>query len=428
MEAPKHMVSRTTDQAQPLTPSARRRARFTAQRILWRESSLARVQRCGRRLADGVTDVQLRVTTGEDGARHGGVAGLQTCGSVWACPVCSAKVLSERQGEITRAVDNWRAQGGRVAFFTYTVRHNRSQSIDTIWDAISAAQHSITAGEAHQAEKAALGVEVSRETITDCSAKNCGKDNGYGRRHAAFCKIGTDRVKYVLPWVRVVEVTLGDAGWHVHQHMLVFLPGDTTTQERDDLYGVWWTRWADGARSAGVNGAEQVNHAEWIDADSSRVGDYFTKNTYTAGERAGLEVARADLKTARFGNRSAMQLLADVVSDRDPADLATWRAFEQGSRGRRQMTWAVGARVILGLTEEERTDEEIAAEETGTVRDTVAYISSGGWGMICAEPRRRADLIDAVERSTAEARALLDVWAVPWSEPDDDSVRRPDSR
>lgn len=428
------MIARIADSSAAPAAAARRAARLEAQHVLWDVSSLDRIKMCGFRTAANASGVQLRVSADSSGARHGGFAGLQTCGSVWACPVCSATILAERQREIALAVQTWLDRGGAVGFATFTVKHSAKHSAVEVWDAVQAGHHAITSGRAHTAEKAALGVEVSRETITTCPAKTCGTDTAHGRRHAKFCKIGTDKVKHVLPWLRLVEVTTGDAGWHVHQHMLVFLPPGTDLDSAEDLYDDWHGRWVDGAASVGLHGSLKVNRIELIDS-AKALADYFTKNTYggpgvvtekalkaskaAAGTSLGFELARGDLKQARFGNRNAMELLRDVVADPRRTDLALWIEFEQASVGRRQMTWAHGARLLLALTEEERTDEEIADEETGTADDAVAVIPTSVYRAQVARRRRRAALLEAVERSTSEALALLDAWGVEWMPPDE---------
>ena len=41
-------------------------------------------------------------------------AGLPACGSVWACPVCAAKILDTRAAEIASAAAGWDQAGNSV--------------------------------------------------------------------------------------------------------------------------------------------------------------------------------------------------------------------------------------------------------------------------------------------------------------------------
>ena len=59
-------------------------------------------------------------------------AGLQTCGSVWVCPVCGAKVVERRRGEIQQAMAMHRACGGEVHLLTLTVPHTRFNALDDL--------------------------------------------------------------------------------------------------------------------------------------------------------------------------------------------------------------------------------------------------------------------------------------------------------
>lgn len=396
---------------------ARRAERLEAQRVLWDRSTLERVRLCRHRVNGD--SVQVRVTEGSDG-RRAGFAGLQTCGSVWACPVCSSKVLGHRQGEIETAVVRHLKDGGKIAFATFTVRHNRSHSLDEVWDAVSSAQAAMTSGREYRAEVARLGVEVDRVLVTECPAKSCGEDSGRGRRHARFCRLGTYDVKHVLPWLRVVEVTHGENGWHVHQHMVLFLPGSMTDVDLADLYDAMHARWARGAADGGLDGALKVNTCEFV-TSPARIGEYVSKNTYGVKERsAGVmaaEVARGDLKVSRLGGKSSMQLMRDAVDEHAGArERRLWREFEQASQGRRQMTWSHGARLVLGLGVE-LTDEEAAAVEVGTDDDAVIEIDPSSWYRVVRTPGFQAELLACAERSTQEARDLLDTFGVRWRVP-----------
>lgn len=409
---------------------SRRADRFEAQRVMWSRSVLERVQRCGSRTnGDGV---QLRVSVGSDGRRHAGFGGLQTCGSVWACAVCSATVSAARCEEVRAACSRWMGDGGRIAMFTFTVKHARKDRCAEVWDAVQAGQHAITAGRAGMADKERFGVEVDRVLVSECAAQSCGEDSKRGRRHAGFCKLGTYARKYVLPWLRVVEVNVGENGWHVHQHALMFLPAGTTDDERDRLYAEQHGRWVEGAASAGLDGSLMVNAPIWVDS-AEAIATYVTSleakgyspataqavavDKYSPAKAAAFEVTRGDLKAAARGNRSSMGLLADVVAYDRPKDRALWAEFEQASQGRRQMTWAFGARLILALGDEQ-SDDDLAAVETGTEADTVAVITpSSYYSVVARVPGRRAQLLEATERSTAEGLLLLEAWQVRWRVP-----------
>ena len=48
---------------------------------------------------------------------------LITCGSVWTCPVCSARISEQRRQKLKLAMTNWRKQVGSVYLLTLTNPH-----------------------------------------------------------------------------------------------------------------------------------------------------------------------------------------------------------------------------------------------------------------------------------------------------------------
>lgn len=80
--------------------------RWVARGVLWEVSSLPRVKKCGRVTVRGSGHVDVRKT-----ADAVGFAGLHTCGSVWACMVCNAKIQAVRRLELGNIANNVSALG-----------------------------------------------------------------------------------------------------------------------------------------------------------------------------------------------------------------------------------------------------------------------------------------------------------------------------
>lgn len=98
-----------------------------------------RPARCGRvlRASDGIRLWWDR----ENGSR---LSNLQTCGSVWVCPVCNHKIQTARCDEVRTMLEHCKEHGWGVVFATHTVRHNRRESLldvrhmaNTIWSAVA---------------------------------------------------------------------------------------------------------------------------------------------------------------------------------------------------------------------------------------------------------------------------------------------------
>ncbi len=124
------------------------------------------------------------MSDGPDGERVAGYRGLASCGSVWACPRCSAIINQHRATELRGALSSWGEQGGTAALLTLTIRHHPGQRLRDLWDGVVGSWSRLTAGRPWKEFKARTGVAGA---------------------------------------VRVVDVTHGASGWHVHLHVLLLL-------------------------------------------------------------------------------------------------------------------------------------------------------------------------------------------------------------
>ena len=76
-------------------------------------------------------DVQVWKSKEHGTASYGG---LQTCGSVWTCPVCAAKIAERRRVELLDAMELHKAQGGAVFLLTLTTPHQRGDVLAELLD------------------------------------------------------------------------------------------------------------------------------------------------------------------------------------------------------------------------------------------------------------------------------------------------------
>src|SRR5580693_2124997 len=89
--------------------------------------------------------VEIRI---KDGSAY--YCGLETCGSVWLCPVCSAKIHHRRAAELRDALTTWETQGHAASLITITVPHDLGDSLSKLLDAERDAWRHVTAGAAWQ--------------------------------------------------------------------------------------------------------------------------------------------------------------------------------------------------------------------------------------------------------------------------------------
>lgn len=359
---------------------SRRGARYISRRFLHFNSSIHRLRFCGvdpvaakpavitakgkfakdRKASSGGVTVKA---TGTGVNRRAGFGQLQVCGSVWSCPVCSAKINTVRAADIAAAISAWHTPtenhpGGRIVLLTLTMRHKRGQELDDLWTrGISAGWHAVTAGRAWKDDQTDYGTWVPRVVKT---GKRAGET------------VWSHRIGYS----RVVETTYGVNGWHVHIHALLFVRQDITGPEATALGHSVFSRWSDSLVSEGFGAPTLTNGVDIKllgpeSKDAKKIADYFAKNTFAGAKHASnvaFEVSGGLGKWARGSNRTPFQILENLCSGEDYAgfesDLHRWWVWEAASKGKRQLTWSPWLRPYLGLNLE-LTDEEIAESELG---------------------------------------------------------------
>ncbi|WP_236742937.1 hypothetical protein [Mycobacteroides abscessus] len=399
-----------------------------------------------------------------DGRMVASLHGLMTCGSVWACPRCSAVIANTRAEEIGAAVRECYRRGGRAYLLTLTMRHSRRDGLAELWDSLSKGWRSVF-GTRHwtgQKERTAQrkgGLVVLPEIMGDAERFD------------------------IAGVTRVVEATygkpeLGGHGWHLHIHALVFSATSLSSGLIEDIERTlgcnvdrdWlsrtafaariYQRWSQGLIKAGCRmpGSVAVDVREIDDEGAEYVGRYLSKATYDVATRIGFEVgAGVSTKDARAErNQTPFELLADLaesvdargfgirtprhwavlpaqdgdwaVIDKDtgevvnitaPGQWKVWHEWEQASSGRRQIVWSRRRKEPASVREElwnrlldsrgasaACADEEVAVEEVDG--EVVCEISRAEWyrGMVW-RPGLIVDLLELVERSAYDQLAIL---------------------
>lgn len=293
------------------------------------------VHGCGNPLGHGVA---LQVLA--DGSA--GFGGIETCSSVWACPVCSARIGMGRRAELLRLVEWAKKNDYYINFLTLTQRHHKGESLKDLWDRISKAWSSVL-------------------------------------RRASF-----KRFQEQFGWrgyVRAAEVTHGRHGWHVHAHMLL-----VTSEPLDNPDNLVELRASSGRFS--YQAVEPFLFDQWRSAIENQGGTVTasgmdlrpvsggTEEVVAAyvgkgGSDIGLEMTMGGHKRGRDENRTPFQILADIAVFGEEPDVRLWREWLAGSKGRRQLVWSRGLKDMAGVAE--MTDQEVA--EQGPERETLGFIS-----------------------------------------------------
>jgi hypothetical protein len=291
-------------------------------------------------------------------------ANLKTCGSIWACPCCSAKIRNARAEEISAAAARWDLAGNSVYMVTLTMPHEFGMRLARLLPVIADGFRSVISGRPWRRIRNILRIS------------------------------GT---------IRAVEVTHGSNGFHPHLHVLVFIEGDPGADGLAQLGAHIRARWGAYIERQGYR-APDAMHGVVIERCSSaaQAGAYIAKTQ--DGKAPGNEMARSDLKKGRSGHRTPFEILDHFRWTGDAEDLALWHEYERATKGHQCITWSKGLRSLLAAPE--RTDEQIAAEEVGG--DVVALIPCDEWRKVTEIPGLPAYVLDEAERdgATGVAAAL----------------------
>lgn len=259
--------------------------------------------------------------------------GLRSCGSVWACPVCSRRTCLQKGEALQNAIEGWKGGGGYVYLASLTLQHHQGQSLELLTDAVKKAW-----------EYVRNSSDQDDDLATDWKELKT--------------RMG------VRGYLRTGEATHGDNGWHPHLHLLIFTARPWTDEIKsaveDWIFRRWYaclTRIRDRRRDSG-----ELDNVPY-DRDPSRLsctalGEPTRERAVVVngGERAGWyvaklglgrEVARIDAKQGRQGNRAPFQILRDLTFYGRLRDRRLWREYVQVMHGRAHWYWSQGFKAEL---------------------------------------------------------------------------------
>lgn len=355
-----HNQGNTRSEAESDVRNERRARRFGQREVLWTITTLPRVKKCGRTTNGNVGD-GLAAVVMNAGVAHW--SGFCTCGSIWACPVCSAKIRATRADEIARAVARHLTEGGTAWMVTLTARHKRHHNLDPLFDAVANGWRKLLSGRAWAGDT---------------------KRGVLGER---------DRLG-VRGNIRSLEVTYGTRnGWHPHLHVVLLLKNETT-QELAYAIDRWDKTWRSWMKKKGFEPSKE-HGVKWSKVTTpEEAGEYIAKVQEGKGH-LGHEMARGDMKSGKLGTLAPFEMLEYLRVTGDMAVVPIWKEYEKGTFRRRAITWSRGLRAELLDDEPELTDEEVAAEDIGG--ETWALLSGESLKAMRRVPGLQAKILQTAE-------------------------------
>ena len=232
---PKAALSRYYAEIPTNPRSGRRAVRMAVRAVASMDPDTAQRQReCG--VVTLGTAVQVRV---KDGAY---VCGVKTCGSVWLCTVCSAKIRAVRADELVRGLEVHYGRDGAVHLLTLTIAHDLGDPLALLLGVESKAWKKITEGGPWTRLKSLIGL---------------------------------------TGWIRAVEITQGDEhGWHPHFHILVLTDDELDALGIAALHGHVYSRLSKACLKAGLRPPDPVHGVDLrpnIPRAGDELGRYVTK-------------------------------------------------------------------------------------------------------------------------------------------------------
>ena len=278
----------------------------------------SRIALCLRARVSAQLGVQVWKSKEHKTAHYGG---LQTCGSVWGCPICNPKITERRKLEVKQAMDMHRAQGGEVHLLTLTTPHTRHDRLDEL-----------------QEQQA----KALQAFLRDRKVKEVFAEMGY------------------IGQIRAFEITHGrlaaNNGWHPHYHFLQFVQVKGDAAQLMDWKTRLYLRWDAYCKKRGL-GSPSFEHG--IDLrDGSFADQYIAKGNWGLED----EITKGHSKKGKAGGETPFDLLRAYMADpTDKQAAALFREFVQVTKGKRQLSWSNGLKARFFV--DEKTDEELAAEK-----------------------------------------------------------------
>lgn len=281
--------------------------------------------------------------------------------------MCASVIRPERAQEIGRAVEAHHAAGGSALFVTLTQRHHKGQALaDTLDTAMQGWRH-LMSGAPWKRTKERYGV---------------------------------------IGYIRSVEITLGDSGWHPHVHAVVLVDrvlSDVEVQALGDWIHGRWSAYAT-KRTGLTPSRRHGTDVQRVDTGGKVIAQYLGKMQDEGKRRwdVGAEVARSDVKDGRGSSMVPFELLDEYRGEDDEDDDARrrlWVEYWEATHGRQAITWSRGLKDLYGV--KDVTDEEIIEDAE---RSPLVYVAPGAvYDLVRrTSPALLAVVLEAAERGDWE--------------------------
>lgn len=322
-------------------------------------NKLHRVVKCTRTKTDFEVGLHRSVNTGKSF-----YSGIAVCGSVWGCPVCSAKIQERRREEIANGIKWAYSNGKTCSMITLTMPHYKIDSCQKLLDK----------------QKAALATFR--------------KSGEFSRKMKSY---GFDGL------IRSLEVTYGKNGWHPHTHEIWITD---SSFNRAEFASFIRKRWEIACKKHGLipKGKLKAFRERSVDIrfDASD-SDYLAKQDDEKNLRYwGADRELASGRSKSSSGKHPFQLL-DAFSSGDLKKGGLFLEYVKAFKGKAQVFWSRGLKKKVGIDD---LDDLKLAEREDDEAILLTALSTYAWQVVL-DYDFRAGILTLAENGGIDA---LDSW------------------
>jgi len=265
----------------------------------------------------------------KNGEKRFGFTGLQCCGNVHGCPMCSSRISMLRENEV-RHTSNWAKNNGYiVAMLTLTHPHQKFDLLRWQLDCL-------------------LGYNDGEKRVRGAMY--------HFRNSRAF------RALNLVGDIKKFEVTHGQNGWHPHHHiMLIIDPKKCGTIDEHRLYLAW-------ASACEKTGLERPSLQRGLKLDFAKndddISSYISKmGTWDMAQ----EMTKDQSKKSKIDGKTQWQLLR-ASKDGDRLCGSLYVEYVEMTKGVNSLVFSRGLKALVKLND---VSDQALADDVDSVENVV---------------------------------------------------------
>lgn len=339
-----------------------------------------RVGQCHCCRIDSTQGVKIKHNGKKGKKGKASVTNVMRCGGVWVCAPCASRIMAKRGAQVAKGAENWTGDGGHILMLTTTLRH---------W------------------------TDDKQQDLIDGLRKATAFFWGHRTIKRLFADIGK------VGHVKALETTIGDNGFHPHNHYAIFVDysakelenytvsycldddnlaflvtpflekrlisqgriDDIKTTNLPEFLSLFWIRCS---VKAGLRRPTVENGLTLQCADN--IKGYLTKiDSNNVG--LGHELTNRESKNScdQFG-------LLRLYQQGDKKAGKLFQEFALAMKGERALTWSRGLKLLLGVKDMDKS----SPDDDDSVSENIAEINPDVWHLI-VKRRLRCKLLETAE-------------------------------